>query len=512
MIYRFDAFSLDTESLELRDGDDPVAVEPGVFSILAYLIDNRDRVVSKDELIEAIWDGRAISDGALNSRINAARRAVGDSGSSQSVIKTFARRGFRFVAQVTEEAQRDQPVQPSQIFDKPSIAVLPFTKLSDDPEQEYFSDGISEDLITALSRIRQFMVVARNSSFSYKGRSPDVRRVAEELGVRYVVEGSVRKSGERIRVSAQLIDGKTGNQIWGERFDRRLEDIFDLQDELTQMLAGAIEPELSRAEQQVVASKPPEEFSAWDAYQRGMWHAHKMRPDDNVEAKKLFHQAILLDPKFAASYHGLATVLHTEGWYARSTDKTNSYEATLAAAQTALSLDSGDANTQLALARAYQLGRNQKRVIAECREAIRLNPSLAGAYHMLGRGLIHTGEAAASIEYFDTAIRLSPNDPFVFMFFAGRAMAHLYLRQHDEAVAWAERAVSQPNAFWPVHAVMAAALSHLDRETEAKDAIAALLLNRPGASQSFVQENVPTESKEYLEHLLNGLRKAGLPE
>ena len=204
VIYRFDAFSLDTESLELRDGDDPVAVEPGVFSILAYLIDNRDRVVSKDELIEAIWDGRAISDGALNSRINAARRAVGDSGSSQSVIKTFARRGFRFVTQVTEEeAQRDQQVQPSQIFDKPSIAVLPFTKLSDDPEQEYFSDGISEDLITALSRIRQFMVVARNSSFSYKGQSPDVRRVAEELGVRYVVEGSVRKSGELSRVRQQ---------------------------------------------------------------------------------------------------------------------------------------------------------------------------------------------------------------------------------------------------------------------------------------------------------------------
>ncbi len=227
MIYRFDAFSLDTESLELRDGDDPVAIEPGVFSVLAFLIEHRDRVVSKDELIEIVWDGRAISDGALNSRINAARRAVGDSGRAQSVIKTFTRRGFRFVGAVSEDTAPDTEADPlAAQFDKPSIAVLPFANLSNDAEQEYFSDGITEDLITALSRLRRFRVVARGSTFSYKDHSTDIRQIARELNARFVIEGSVRKAGNRIRLTAQLVDGGSGDQIWGGSIEMARSNIF----------------------------------------------------------------------------------------------------------------------------------------------------------------------------------------------------------------------------------------------------------------------------------------------
>ena len=195
MIYRFDALSLDTESLELRRDNEVIAVEPQVFSVLAYLVEHRDRVVSKDELIDAVWDGRAISDGALNSRINSVRRAVGDDGTAQSVIKTFTRRGFRFVGSVSEDTASDIETDSlATHLERPSIAVLPFGNLSNDPEQEYFSDGITEDLITALSRISQFRVVARSSTFSYKGLSPDARQVAREMDARYVIEGNVRKA------------------------------------------------------------------------------------------------------------------------------------------------------------------------------------------------------------------------------------------------------------------------------------------------------------------------------
>jgi TolB-like protein len=261
VIYQFDAYSLDTESLELRLDSAVVPVEPQVFSVLAYLIENRDKVVGKDELIDAVWDGRAISDGALNSRINAVRRAVGDDGTAQAVIKTFPRRGFRLVGLISEDSTAETNPLAAQ-FDKPCIAVLPFGNLSNDPEQEYFSDGITEDLITALSRIRRFRVAARSSTFSYKGQSPDARLVAREMEARFVIEGSVRKAGKRIRLTVQLIDGGSGNHLWAESYDREQDDIFALQDELTLAIVGAVEPAMERAEQERARRKPPESLDA----------------------------------------------------------------------------------------------------------------------------------------------------------------------------------------------------------------------------------------------------------
>ena len=281
MIFRFGRYRLNTQLLELLHDGTPVPIEPQVFDLLRLLIENRDRIVSKDEVIEVVWDGRIISDATLSSRVNALRRAVGDDGSRQEVIRTLPRRGFRFVQSVNFEDEEslnltddvaDRIVEneersigvarDKQQSDKPSIAVLPFENISGDPDQEYFSDGVTEDVLTALSRIRWFFVTARNSSFSYKGTSPDIRRVASELGVRYVVEGSVRRSGNRVRVSAQLVDGLSGNQIWAERYDRELEDVFVLQDELALTLCGAIEPELAKSEQHRVRSKAPENMDA----------------------------------------------------------------------------------------------------------------------------------------------------------------------------------------------------------------------------------------------------------
>ena len=251
--------TLDTDRRELRRGSEPVAVEPQVFDLLIYLVQNRDRVVTKDDLIASIWDGRIVSESTLTSRINAARKAIGDSGQHQKLIRTIARRGFRFVGTVRMPLNGDEPAHPIgpppgepreqsrpalPPSDRPAIAVLPFINMSGDPEQEYFSDGITEDIITALSKLRWFFVIARNSSFIYKGKAVHMKQVAEELGVGYVVEGSVRKNRDRVRITVQLNDAATGSHIWAERYDRGLADVFAVQDEITEAIVAAIEPQL----------------------------------------------------------------------------------------------------------------------------------------------------------------------------------------------------------------------------------------------------------------------------
>lgn len=272
MIYRFGTFTLDPQTYELLSDDEVVAVEPQVFSLLIHLIENREHVVSKEELTEVVWDGRIVSEATLSSRINAARRAVGDNGKEQAVIKTVPRRGFRFVAKILQdvavqssgqistldEKTKSEPVSdaPIEIRERPVIAVLPFDNMSGDPDQEYFADGMTEDIITALSKHRWLRVIARNSTFGYKGRALDIRKIASELGASYVVEGSVRRSGQRLRITAQLIDAATGDHLWAERYDRDLEDIFDLQEEITDTIVGRIEPELGAAERHRVERKP----------------------------------------------------------------------------------------------------------------------------------------------------------------------------------------------------------------------------------------------------------------
>src|SRR5262249_24067856 len=247
-----------TDRRELHRGTETVSVAPQVFDLLDYLIRNRERVVSKDDLIKAIWNGRSVSDAALTTRLNVARSAIGDSGDEQRLIKTLPRKGFRFVGQVGEAQgaagatvtgnleKESKPALP--LPDKPSIAVLPFSNLSSDPEQEYFADGMVEDIITGLSRSRSLFVIARNSTFTYKGKAVDIKQVVRELGVRYVLEGSVRKSGNRVRITGQLIDAAAGTHLWADRFDSQLEDIFDLQDRVTGSVIGAIYPQLERAE------------------------------------------------------------------------------------------------------------------------------------------------------------------------------------------------------------------------------------------------------------------------
>jgi TolB-like protein len=299
--FLFDHHTLDADRRELHRGDERIAVEPQVFDLLVHLVQNRDRVVSKDDLIASVWGGRVVSDSTLTSRINAARKAIGDSGGDQKLIRTVPRKGLRFVATVLTQANAVEPGEatgstPDEIQgpsrpalplpDRPAIAVL--TNMSGDPEQEYFSDGISDDIITALSKLRWFFVIAHNSSFIYKGKAVHMKQVAEELGVGYVVEGSVRKGG--VRITAQLNDVATGSHLWAERYDRGLADVFAVQDEITEAIVAAIEPQLYAAENFRVQRKPPDSLDAWDLVMRALSHYWRVTRQDNVVAQALLER------------------------------------------------------------------------------------------------------------------------------------------------------------------------------------------------------------------------------
>jgi TolB-like protein len=365
--FLFADHTLDTARRELRRGAEPIAVEPQVFDLLTYLVQNRDRVVSKDDLIESVWSGRIVSDSALTSRINAVRRAIGDSGDEQKLIRTIARRGFRFVGAVRMQSDGEEMASPSDESGddarlgavpggRPAIAVLPFVNMSGDLEQEYFSDGISEDIITALCRYSSLFVIARNSSFTFKGRPVDVKQVGRALGVRYLLEGSLRKAGSRIRVTAQLVEAETGKHIWAERYDRDLVDIFAVQDEITEAVTLAVAPAIADAELHRAMRNPPGSLDAWAAYQRGLWHSGKANAEDNGLAEKFFHQAVELDPSFAGGYKGLSK-LQAQTADFRGRDLAEALKLAEALARRAVALDGADAEARSRLANAvYRQG------------------------------------------------------------------------------------------------------------------------------------------------------------
>ena len=394
--------------------------------------------------------------------------------------------------------------------DKPSIAVLPFTNMSGDPEQEYFADGVTEDLITALSRIRWFFVIARNSCFAYKGQSTDIRDVARKLGVAYVLEGSVRKAGNRVRVTAQLIDGGSGNHVWAQRYDRDLEDIFSVQDEITETLAGAIEPELGKAERERARTRRPDDLRAWDLCQRGLWHTYKRTRQDLADAQHMFRQAIEIDPGLARAYAAAEEAFFFQfvGGYV-DTGQAAKADA-LRFAEKAVQLDGEDAFNRYALGRALTLVRRHDSAVFELRKAIELNPSFAQAHSALAMALATGGHPEEALPHIELAMRLSPQDPYFGQFLVRRAEACLFSGRVEEAVEAAERSLREPNIQWSRWAILAAAQAHLGRLEEARRSIEALRILRPEIDLAFTRDYWPIADANALEYLLDGLRKAGL--
>jgi TolB-like protein len=406
------------------------------------------------------------------------------------------------------------PVRPFLALpDKPSIAVLPFANISGDPEQEYFADGMVEDIITALSRFRQLFVIARNSSFTYKGRSVDVKQAGREMGVRYLLEGSVRKSGKSVRISAQLIDATTGAHLWADRFDGSPTNIFDLQDQIATTVVGAISPALERAEIERTKQKPTESLDAYDNYLRGMANIHKINRPAMSEALGFFYKAIDLDPEFATAYAMAAWCYarsNVNGW---TKDRQRDAAESDRLAKRAIGLASDDANifclTGAALAFAVCDIEGGADLVDQ---AIAINPSLAWGWSYSGWIRIHLGRWDTALEHFNRALRLSPLDPLKYNMHAGIAFAHFLAGHHDEAKTWVDRALrTQPN-YLPAVRVAIVNNVWIGRIEEAKRLMIQIRELDPALRISNLKEVIPLRQPEHFARYEEGMRKAGMPE
>jgi adenylate cyclase len=355
--------------------------------------------------------------------------------------------------------------------DKPSLAVLPFQNMSGDPEQEYFADGMAEDIITALSRFRALFVIARTSSFTYKGKAGDVRQIARELGVRYLLEGSVRKSGSTVRITAQLIDAISGAHLWSERYDRDFSDIFRMQDEITSSVASTIEPALVEAEQQRVLRKPPDRLDAWEAYHRGLWHFYKYGAEDNQIAQAFFRQAIALDPNFAPGHYGYALALYWDSWLYSIRPFNDLERIEYAEARLAVSLDDKDDMAHAVLATMMCVVGDWEESVLEARMALALNPNSAFVISTLGLVLGRAGYHAEGIDWLRQAMRASPHDPLTWQWLNGIADFQLCSGQFEAALETYRQVTRLRPRFFSPHLFSAAALAYLGRSREARDAL-----------------------------------------
>ena len=518
MNYRFGEFTLDPERLELKQGAEPLAIEPQVFSLLQFLIENHDRVVSKDELFEHVWDGRFVSDATLNTRINAARRAVGDDGKAQAVIRTYPRRGFRFVAelgdipdQLPAPEYNPQPASSAPAHQgKPSIAILPFVNLSGDPEQDYFAEGISEDIVTSLSRMRWLFVISRNSSFLYKNTGVQITDVARELGVRYVLEGSIRKAAGRVRITGQLIDARSRQNIWAERYDGKLDDIFSLQDEITAGISSVLSSEITLAEIERVRKTHPESYDAWDHYIHALPLMHKLEPEANAAAKSEFTKALEIDPEFVSPHVGLAWCYALEALHSWSGHGWQSLEQVKQHARAAISFDQNDPRAHCALALAHFWIGEQTQAVAAVLNAIKLDANMPEAYGVLGNALAVSGKAQQAMEPLERALQGSPRDPMRWFWYHGMANTCFALEQYDMACEWASR-TSAHREGWAFGHLIAAASAALDgRQSEAETEVSQLLALIPNYSLKRLRNNPIWSHEPDIKRLVAGLEKAGL--
>jgi adenylate cyclase len=532
VIHRFGNFTLDTELLELRNGQDRVTVEPQVFSLLAYLIENRSHVVSKQELIDNVWGGRIISDDTLNSRINAARRAVGDTGMAQAAIRTIVRRGFRFVAEIDTPASPPPGRAPSAddvsasagtevsfhpqklplpLPDRPSIAVLAFANLSGDKEQEYLSDGISEDIITELSRFSELFVIARNSSFQYKGRAADVRQVGRELGVRYVLEGSVRRGGDRLRISAQLIDAVTGGHRWAERYDRKLDDIFAVQDEIVGTIATILAAHVRKAETERARAKPPNTWQVYDYCLQALNLTSSYNAADLYEARRLLQLSLSVDANCARSYTLLA---RTYVWAWSSPLNSEFLDPSVLdqahqLARKAVQLDPTlpAARSTLCAVLTWQ-GRHEAS-IAEFEKAIALNPNYVE--WSFGAALLYAGYPKRAIDVLEACMRLDPiYTPSITVHLG---FAHYMLKQYEQALTVLRECASLAPNFRSGHVLLVATHARLGQLDEARAEVAEVLRIQPNYTiTGTARLMAPFKQPEDGKHFCDGLRLAGLPE
>jgi adenylate cyclase len=414
----------------------------------------------------------------------------------------------------TAEALEDEPARlpafptPAAFDDRRAIAVLPFANFSDDPEQEFFADGITEDIISLLAGWRAFPVIARNSTFTYKGQTVDVKKVGEKLGVRYVLEGSVRKSGHRVRVTAQLIRADTNHHIMAERYDRNLTDLFELQDEIVTAIAGAIEPELLKFERERVAEHPQKSEDAYEFYQRGMFHHYKQNKVDNAAAQSYFRRALVIDPRYSQALAALSIACTAAAYLSWADNHNQAYEEAFSLAERAVAADARYPNAHFALALICMWTARNDRAAAEFREAIKLNPSFAAAHAVLGAVLNFQGRPDEGVASVETGLRLSPSDPRLFIWLSGFAAAHYQLGNYSQAVEIGRRSWALNRNYITGLTYVVAGLAQLGRVEDASAALADLTQRDPKLSALRTTLQL-YQNQAAIDHLLKGLRSAG---
>jgi adenylate cyclase len=523
--YLFEDCVLDVDKRELRRGTDAVSIAPQVFDLLHYLIRNREHVVSKDDLISSVWQGRIVSDAALTTRLNAARSAIGDSGEEQRLIKTLPRKGFRFVGAVREvPVPGHSPVDETSVApprpaltlpQKPSIAVLAFTNLSGGPAQEYFADGVVDDIITELSRFGELFVIARNSSFQYRGRAIDVRQVARDLGVRYVLEGSIRRTEDRIRIAAQLIDAATGAHRWAERYDRKLKDIFAVQDEVARTIVSTLAAHVRKAESERARAKPP---SSWQAYDYYLQAADALasfnalfNKEDLYEARRLVQHSLAIDPNYARSYAILARTYDAAWLHPFDSDFLNpcALDQAHQFARKAVQLDSSLPLAHTCLGVVLLFRREHDASIAEFERAVALNPNYVDWPFAIA--LVLAGNSRRAINVLEAYMRL---DPFYTPIASGLlGLAHYMLKQYAQALPLLRDFVAQAPKNRSGHAWLAATHAQLGQLGEARSEVAEVLrLQSNYTITGTARRSVAFKSTKDDKLFFDGLRKAGLPE
>jgi TolB-like protein/DNA-binding winged helix-turn-helix (wHTH) protein len=547
--YRFAEFEIDLSQQELRRLGQPVHIEPQVFDLIVHLVRNHDRIVSKDELIETIWNGRIISEAALSSRINGARRALGDNGTDQVFIRTLHKRGFRFVGHVqaisapeadveTARLVPDDAVAPGSVpvrvsvsaevsrlddvvsesvkaeaITRSSIAVIPFRNMSDDPENDYFSYGLTEDIIRLLARNRWLSVISRHSTVAFQGRVVDAREVGEQLGVRYVMLGSVRRNRDAVRIAAELVRAVDGKQLWSDKYDLQLEYIFDIQEEMARQIAATIEPELSKVEQQLAARKAPESLDAWDCYQRGLWNLWRFTTPGFNSAETYFQRAIAADPNFARSHGALSYVNLQRAFIDQPKDRPARLEMALRQARDAVALDDLDCFCHCALGRALCLTHQNDEALAVLDVSLELNPSFAQAHFAQGFNLLWYGREIEAETLLDRATMLSPRDNHLWSFHHVRSWTHFSLGEYDIAVEFARRATRQPNVTYQAFASLAASLGLLGERAQAEAVAVELLQRKPNYSIEIArQEFFFCNDMGFVNRFVEGLRVAGVSD
>jgi len=493
----------------------PVVLGSRALSLLGLLAARQGEVLSKDAIMAAVWPGRVVEEANLNVQISKLRHILDYHREEGSCIQTLPGRGYSFVAAVTQP-DPDAPAAVSTIsqpgaLSRPrlSLVVLPFENLGDDRKQQHFADGITDDLTTNLSRLKDMFVISRTTAFTYRKKPIDIKQIGHELGVHYVLEGSVRRSGDEVRLNVQLIDAEADAHLWAERFDRHVSDLFALQDEITTAIAGAIEPELLKSERNRIARQRQQSEGAYEFYQRGLWHHYRYCKEDGIEAQTLFRRALEMDSEYPQATAFLAIALCSAAYLGWADDVERNYEEAYELAERAVSLDARYPVAQFALGLACMWTHRSERAVSAFNAAINLNPCYAAAHVLLGQMYLYRGQSKEALALVEKGIRFSPRDPRLFIWLQALAGVQYQLRHYAEAIDAGRRSwtLNRDRAVGLRYVV--ASFAQLGRTDEARAALDDLRLLDPnlafveGILERLFYDRAPVD------HILDGLRKAG---